>query len=147
MGKRTLVIVMLLIVLAAAVLAVYVASTMPKAESCEVILSEGGKDTKVDLNSLKLVDVKGTITRANGKTKEIDSKGLELRNLLAGKSYTDVTVSSSDNYSAELSAEEIAKEGDVFIYLADEKTPCLVVLSVSNAKRDVKNVLVIKLGQ
>ena len=145
MRKKTLVIVIAALIVIAAVLAVIVSGSMPKKEPCELIVSENGKQTKIDLNKLKLVDVKATVTRANGKTIDIDSKGIELRTLLEGKKYSSVTVSAEDNYSAGLSAEDIAKDRNVYVILGEENKPRLVVLSDTNAKRDVKNVLTIEL--
>ena len=145
MNKKKLIVIVCALVVIAAVLAIVVSGSMPKKDPCEVIISQDGKDTRIDLNSLKLVDVKGTITMANGKTKEIDSKGIELKDLLEGKQYSSVTVNAEDNYSAVLSPEDIEKAGNVYIILGEENKPRLVVMSDTNAKRDVKNVLTITL--
>ncbi|MBQ2147240.1 MAG: hypothetical protein II439_03020, partial [Firmicutes bacterium] len=102
--------------------------------------------TKVDLGKLDLTDVKATVTRANGKTLEIDAKGLEMRKLLEKYSgYTTLTVSAEDNYTAEIKADELQTEKNVYLIIGEENKPRLVVLSDSNAKRDVKNVLTIEL--
>ena len=145
MKKKTLFIVIAVLVVIAAVLAIVVSNSMPKKEPCELIISENGTQTKIDLNSLKLVDVKGTITMASGKTKDIDSKGIEVRDLLAGKKYSTVAVNAEDNYSAELTAEDIEKPQNAYIILGEENRPRLVVMSDTNAKRDVKNVLTLEL--
>ena len=145
MKKKPLFIVIAALVVIAAVLAVIVSNNMPKKEPCELIISENGTQTKIDLNSLKLVDVKGTITMASGKTKDIDSKGIEVRDLLAGKKYSTVAVNAEDNYSAKLTAEDIEKPQNAYIILGEENRPRLVVMSDTNAKRDVKNVLTIEL--
>ena len=145
MKKKTVLIVLAILVVVAAVLAIVISSGMPKKEANEIILVENGAQTKVDLNSLKLVDVKGTMTMESGKVKEIDSKGVELKVLLDGKTYTTVKVSADDNYSAELTAEDIAKDGNAYIILGEENKPRLIVFSDTNAKRDVKNILTIEL--
>ena len=145
MKKKTIIIALGILVVIAAVLAIIVSSGMPKKAVSEVIIIENGKQTKVDLNSLKLVDVKGTMTMASGKTKEIDAKGIELKELLKGKTFNGVKVCSDDNYSAELTSEDIEKDGNTYIILGDENKPRLVVLSDTDAKRDVKNVLTIEL--
>jgi len=147
MKKKTVLIILAALIVIAAVLAIIVSQSMPKKTANELIIIENGKETKIDLNSQKLVDVKGTMTMASGKTKEIDAKGIEVRDLLAGRTYSTVVVNAEDNYSAELTSEDINKEGNAYIILGEENKPRLVVLSDTNAKRDVKNLLTIELKQ
>ena len=145
MNRRVLIIILTLIIIAIAVLAVVVGTSMPTKSPSEIIITEGGKQSRTDLEKLELTDVKGTITMASGKTKTIDAKGIELGKLLEGKSYEYILVSAEDNYSAKLSREEAEQPGNAYIILDKEKKPRLVVLSDTNAKRDVKNVLSIEL--
>lgn len=146
MKKKTLLIILAVLVVLAAVLAVIVSRNQPQKAVSEVIIVQNGKQTKVDLSKLDLTDVKATVTRANGKTLEIDAKGLELRKLLEKYSgYTTLTVSAEDNYTAEIKADELQTEKNVYLIIGEENKPRLVVLSDSNAKRDVKNVLTIEL--
>ena len=145
MKKKTVFIILAAIIVIAAVLAVIHASSVPKTDPSEVIVSENGKDTRTDLSRLRLTDVKGTITMANGKTKDIDAKGIELKELLKGKKYTKIVVTSDDSYSAELAPEDINKEANVYLIIGEENKPRLVVMSDTNAKRDVKNVLKLEL--
>ena len=146
MNRKTLLIILAVLVVLAAVLAVIVSKEQPQKTVSEVIIAQNGKQTKVDLGRLELSDVKATVTRANGKALEIDSKGLELRKLLEEYSgYTTVTVLAEDNYTAEIKADELQTEKNVYLMIGEENRPRLVVLSDSNAKRDVKNVLTIEL--
>ena len=146
MKKKTLLIILAVLVVLAAVLAVIVSRNQPQKAVSEVIIVQNGKHTKVDLGKLDLTDVKATVTRANGKTLEIDAKGLEMRKLLEKYSgYTTLTVSAEDNYTAEIKADELQTEKNVYLIIGEENKPRLVVLSDSNAKRDVKNVLTIEL--
>ncbi|MBQ9826002.1 MAG: hypothetical protein IJM61_02315 [Firmicutes bacterium] len=146
MKKKTLLIILAVLVVLAAVLAVIISKNQPQKAVSEVIIVQNGKQTKVDLGKLDLTDVKATVTRANGKTLEIDAKGLELRKLLEKYSgYTTLTVSAEDNYTAEIKADELQTEKNVYLIIGEENKPRLVVLSDSNAKRDVKNVLTIEL--
>ena len=146
MKKKTLLIILAVLVVLAAVLAVIVSRNQPQKAVSEVIIVQNGKQTKVDLGKLDLTDVKATVTRASGKTLEIDAKGLELRKLLEKYSgYTTLTVSAEDNYTAEIKADELQTEKNVYLIIGEENKPRLVVLSDSNAKRDVKNVLTIEL--
>ena len=146
MKKKTLIIILAALVVIAAVLAIIVSKNQPSKSVSEVIIMQGGKETKVDLGKLQLTDVKATVTRANGKTIEIDSKGIELKDLLAEYSgFTTITVNAEDNYSAELKADELQTEKNVYLILGEENKPRLIVLSDSNAKRDVKNVLSLEL--
>ena len=145
--KKKAVVIIVLVVLAviAAVLAAAVAGSMPEKKPCEVIITENGKQSRIDLTAQKLTDVKGTITMASGKTKEIDAKGIELRHLLEGYSFSAATVIAEDNYSAQLTAEDIEKAQNSYLILDENNKPRLVVMTDTNAKRDVKNVLTIEL--
>ena len=146
MKKKTLLIILAVLVVLAAVLAVIISKNQPQKAVSEVIIVQNGNQTKADLAKLDLTDVKATVTRANGKTLEIDAKGLELRKLLEKYSgYTTLTVSAEDNYTAEIKADELQTEKNVYLIIGEENKPRLVVLSDSNAKRDVKNVLTIEL--
>ena len=146
MKKKTLLIILAVLVALAAVLAVIISKNQPQKAVSEVIIVQNGKQAKVDLGKLDLTDVKATVTRANGKTLEIDAKGLEMRKLLEKYSgYTTLTVSAEDNYTAEIKADELQTEKNVYLIIGEENKPRLVVLSDSNAKRDVKNVLTIEL--
>ena len=146
MKKKTLLIILAVLVVLAAVLAVIVSRNQPQKAVSEVIIVQNGKQTKVDLGKLDLTDVKATVTRASGKTLEIDAKGLEMRKLLEKYSgYTTLTVLAEDNYTAEIKADELQTEKNVYLIIGEENKPRLVVLSDSNAKRDVKNVLTIEL--
>ena len=146
MKKKTLLIILAVLVVLAAVLAVIISKNQPQKAVSEVIIVQNGKQTKVDLGKLDLTDVKATVTRASGKTLEIDAKGLEMRKLLEKYSgYTTLTVSAEDNYTAEIKADELQTEKNVYLIIGEENKPRLVVLSDSNAKRDVKNVLTIEL--
>ena len=146
MKKKTLLIILAVLVVLAAVLAVIISKNQPQKAVSEVIIVQNGKQAKVDLGKLDLTDVKATVTRANGKTLEIDAKGLEMRKLLEKYSgYTTLTVSAEDNYTAEIKADELQTEKNVYLIIGEENKPRLVVLSDSNAKRDVKNVLTIEL--
>ncbi len=146
MKKKTLIVILAVLVVLAAVLAVIVSKNQPRKAVSEVIIVQNGKQTKVDLVRLDLTNVKATVTRANGKSLEIDAKGLELRKLLEKYSgYTTLTVLAEDNYTAEIKADELQTEKNVYLIIGEENKPRLVVLSDSNAKRDVKNVLTIEL--
>ncbi len=146
MNKKTLIVILTVLVVLAAVLAVIVSNNQPRIAVREVIIVQNGKQTRVDLGKLDLTDVKATVTRASGKTLEIDAKGLELRSLLEEYSgYTTLKVSAEDNYTAEIKADELQTDNNVYLIIGEENKPRLVVLSDSNAKRDVKNVLTIEL--
>ncbi len=146
MNKKTLIVILTVLVVLAAVLAVIVSNNQPRKAVSEVIIVQNGKQTRVDLGKLDLTDVKATVTRARGKTLEIDAKGLELRSLLEEYSgYTTLKVSAEDNYTAEIKADELQTDNNVYLIIGEENKPRLVVLSDSNAKRDVKNVLTIEL--
>lgn len=146
MKKKTLLIILAVLVVLAAVLAVVVSNGQPKKRASEVIITAEGTNVTYDLKTLDLTDIKASVTRANGKTLEIDAKGMELKYLLKGfAKYDKVKVSAGDSYSAELTYEEINKDADVYVILGDGGKPRLIILSDADAKRDVKDVLTIEL--
>ena len=145
MNKKTLLIILAIQIVIAAVLAVVVSSSQPKKKASEVIITAEGTRVTLDLKTLELKDVKATITSANGKTKDIDAKGIELKDLLKGYvKIDDVKVTSEDSYTAVLSDEDIEKDANVYVILGDNGKPRLIVLSDTDAKRDVKDVLTIE---
>ena len=122
MKKKTLLIILAVLVVLAAVLAVIVSRNQPQKAVSEVIIVQNGKQAKVDLGKLDLTDVKATVTRANGKTLEIDAKGLEMRKLLEKYSgYTTLTVSAEDNYTAEIKADELQTEKNVYLIIGEDR--------------------------
>ena len=108
------------------------------------------KETQVDPFSLPLTEVKGTTVNGKGEQKEISEEGVTLSDVLslAGISkgdYSAVRVVSSDEYAAEISAEEIDSDKIAFLIRdkADNDTELirLIVFGDSNSKRQVKDVV------
>ena len=85
-----------------------------------------------------------------GQEKDISEKGVKLSDVLSlaglGKGdYSAVRVVSSDEYAAEISAEEV-DSGEVAFLIRDQaddgsETVRLIVFGDSNSKRQVKNVV------
>ena len=87
----------------------------------------------VQLTDLELRPVVGTIVNGKGEKTQLDTHGIALTNICEG----DTTVTSSDEYSAVIAADELSKA-----YLISEGDSLrLVVFGDENAKRDVKNVV------
>ena len=87
----------------------------------------------VQLAELELSPVVGTIANGKGEKTQLDTQGIALTSICE----SDTTVTSSDEYSALISADELNKA-----YLISEGDGLrLVVFGDENAKRDVKNVV------
>ena len=110
--KRKHLFLTIILVLAAALVAFFYLKDRKEAPKGNLTILYDGKETTVDPFTLPLTDVKGTTINGKGKEKEISEKGVSLSEVLSlagisGDAYQTARVVSSDEYSADLSAEEI----------------------------------------
>lgn len=85
----------------------------------------------------ELQSVTGSIINGRGEEKEIDALGVPLL-AVCGGDFDTVTVTASDEYHAEVSADEMR---NAYLILKDDGTLQLIVFGDENNKRDVKNVV------
>jgi len=121
---------------------VYLGGREEVAEGTLEITYEGQVYT-VSLSELDCEPMTGI--RVNGKGEEIpvNGQGILLNDLFAQVKITPhskVMVISDDSYSAELTADEVCKEGKAYLLLQDEELR-LVVFGDTNSKRSVSNVV------
>ncbi|MBQ1366660.1 MAG: hypothetical protein IIY45_01020 [Firmicutes bacterium] len=91
------------------------------------------------------IPVKGELVNGKGESVLIDAKGIALADALssAGIDPAEVSVlkvTSQDEYSAEITGEELLENGKVYLISEDDGTFTLVVFGDSNSKRKVKEV-------
>ena len=91
------------------------------------------------------IPVKGELVNGKGESVLIDAKGIALADALssAGIDPAEVAVlkiTSQDEYSAEITGEELLENGKVYLISEDDGTFTLVVFGDSNSKRKVKEV-------
>ena len=142
MKKKTLIWIIAAIAVVTAVLAVVHLTTRQAPDGDSVLVTAGGKTVAVSGKDLAFVPVEGTTVNGKGEEKQISGEGIALRDLLnkAGVGAAgQVTVYADDEYSAAVSADELAEEGRVWL-LHTEEGFRLIVFGDGNSKRDVKNV-------
>ena len=153
MKKKYLIVTAVLVFLAALIAFFYLKDRRQAPEGSLIILC-GDRETRADPFSLPLTEVKGTIVNGKGEEKEISEEGVSLSDVLslAGVSkgdYSTARVVSSDEYAAEISAEEIDSGRIAFLIKdpADDGTVMirLIVFGDPNSKRQVKNVVRVEL--
>ena len=148
--KRTHLIITAVLVLMTALIAFFYLKNRHQAPEGNLAILYEDKETQVDPFSLPLTEVKGTTVNGKGEQKKISEEGVTLSDVLslAGISkgdYSAVRVVSSDEYAAEISAEEIDSDKIAFLIRdkADNDTELirLIVFGDSNSKRQVKDVV------
>ena len=119
----------MLAVLTAVLAAVHLKTRAPEIEG-EILIN--GEYTEI--SELSMTKVKGTVINGKGEKKEIDADGICLTELCGD--CAEVSVKSSDEYSAAVYADELQNA----YLIVDDGAMRLVVFGDENAKRDVKNV-------
>ena len=140
--KKKAWIAVLLLLACTTVLAVVHLSGREKTEPLNLQVRSGEKTVTVNVAALKSVTVEGTTVNGKGEEKQIHEEGVSLKAVLeaAGLGGCEtVKVCAADEYSAEVSVDEVSEDGKVWL-LKQEDTLRLLVFGDKNSKRDVKNV-------
>ena len=87
----------------------------------------------VRIADIEMSPVSGEVTNGKGEKKLIDAQGTGMSELCG--TYTEATVTASDEYSAVVHSGE-----EAYLILSEDGSLRLVVFGDENAKRDVKNV-------
>ena len=111
-----------------------------------LLVNCGGEDKYVDLNSLETVSVRGSVVNGKGEKSDIDTQGVPLADVIKGAGFDPngaaaVKVTADDEFSVELSGDELNEEGKAYLVGEDDGSMRLVVFGDSNAKRNVRNVV------
>lgn len=117
--KKKIFTVTVAIVLALAVVGVAIHKIGQNETSGIVLISES-EQVEISLDELTVTDFSGTIVNGKGETFEHDFSGILLRDALIKKGFildqtSEVTVTSADNYSATILADEILNYDKVYI--------------------------------
>ena len=126
-----------------AVLAVIHQMTRTEEVEGAVLVEFAGQSVAVQIEDMPLSVVKGTVVNGKGDMREIDAQGILLADVLTlagveNMPESGVLVTAADEYSVEVTADELAEEDKV--YLLQEETPRLLVFGDNSEKRNVKNV-------
>ena len=141
--KLAIIIIAILILLTAFLTVVHLTTREQSAEGAVQIV-QNGKTKLVYLADLKPVaPVQGTVVNNAGEEKKIDGQGILVIDVLKLAGVTaenEVKVTSDDEYTVSLTAEEVAEEGEAWL-LIEDGTLRLIVFGDQGAKRNVKNVV------
>lgn len=109
----------------------------------------GGKAVELAVGELELAPVRGAVRNGKGEERTVDGQGVLLGRVLeqAGVgAYAAVTVTSDDEYSAAVTAEEAADPGRAYLLLEEDGSLRLVVFGDENSKRNVSNVKLVSVS-
>ena len=134
-----------LLLLAIAVLAMLHLDRREQVPENALAIHTGDQVRYLALDELTLGPVRGTVVNGKGEEKAIDAEGIALADALrqAGLDPQTVhaaTVRASDEFSAQITGDELNEPGKVFLYRGKDGSFTLVVFGDANAKRHVKNV-------
>lgn len=143
--------ILLLLVLCAAVLlfAVWHFGTRNVVESGKVQIITAGAKTELAFDKIDMTEIHGQVVNGKGEERSVDGKGALLSSVLATAGVTvqtEVKVTSDDEYSAVVTAEEVSAPDKVYLMLQEDGEIQMVVFGDANSKRNVTNVKVIELS-
>lgn len=129
-----------------AVLAVIHSAARTEVPDGALLVSCDGEKKYVDINSLDAVPVQGSVVNGKGEKSDIDTLGVPLAVVIKNAGFDPsgaaaVKVTADDEFSAELSGDELNEAGKAYLVSEDDGSMRLVVFGDSNAKRNVRNVV------
>lgn len=149
MKNKKLLLAIAVLVTVTAVLAVIHLNNSPEVNAGDLLILQGSNESCVTIRPQQLVPVTGTLVNGKGDQIPVDSMGLALVDVLglAGfEALSDVIVTARDEYSAEVTAEELAAPGKVYLTVETDGTFRLVVFGDCNSKRNVSDVIKLTLS-
>lgn len=118
-------------------------TTRDKVVEGAISVEVDGSTKEVSLDSLSLTKVEGSVVNGKGEEKTVSGDGILVKDLLATLSdsaINEITVVADDEYSAQISGDEISEDAKVYL-LIEEGKGNLVVFGDQNSKRNVSNVV------
>lgn len=148
MKKNSKIIIAVIAVLIAltAVLAIVHSAARTEVPDGALLVSCGGEKKYVDLASLDTVSVRGSVVNGKGEKSDVNTQGVPLADVIENAGFdpngaVTVKVTADDEFSAELSGDELNEDGKAYLVGEDDGSMRLVVFGDSNAKRNVRNVV------
>lgn len=148
MKKSSKIIIAVIVTLIAltAVLAIVHSAARTEVPDGALLVSCGGEKKYVDLASLDTVSVRGSVVNGKGEKSDVNTQGVPLADVIENAGFdpngaVTVKVTADDEFSAELSGDELNEDGKAYLVGEDDGSMRLVVFGDSNAKRNVRNVV------
>ena len=115
-----------------------------------LLVSCGGEKKYVDLASLDTVSVRGSVVNGKGEKSDVNTQGVPLADVIENAGFdpngaVTVKVTADDEFSAELSGDELNEDGKAYLISEDDGSMRLVVFGDSNAGRNVRNVVSVEI--
>ena len=134
-----------------AVLSVIHSAARTEVPDGALLVSCGGEKKYVDINSLDAVPVQGSVVNGKGEKSDIDTQGVPLADVIKNAGFDPsgaaaVKVTADDEFSVELSGDELNEEGKAYLVGENDGSVRLVVFGDSNAKRNVRNVVSVEIS-
>ncbi|MBQ3392568.1 MAG: hypothetical protein IJG52_04050 [Lachnospiraceae bacterium] len=151
MQKRIVALIIAVLVIAAGILAFVNKGGIDDRPG--MVITSGGKEILVAWEEVDSGDFSGELINGKGETSQHDFTGAELNSLLRTNGVevsadAIITVTSEDNYAAELTGAEVLESGKVYVALTDNGKQIegieggqggqLIVFGDPNSKRAVK---------
>ena len=135
------IIVILMVLITAAAAAFHLATRTAVAEGT-LRVEQVDRVLELPLERLELTAVRGAVVNGRGEERTVDAQGILLDHVLreAGiTEFSEVTVTAGDEYSARVTAEEVAETGKVYLIRQEEGGMQLIVFGDSDSRRNVTN--------
>lgn len=134
-----------------AVLAIVHSAARTEVPDGALLVSCGGEKKYVDLASLDTVSVRGSVVNGKGEKSDVNTQGVPLADVIENAGFdpngaVTVKVTADDEFSAELSGDELNEAGKAYLVSEDDGSMRLVVFGDSNAKRNVRNVVSVEIS-
>lgn len=144
--KRTVLVIIAVLVCLTAVLAVVHLKTRDKVPEGSLLIQFDGGESYVRIDALDIVQINGTIVSAKGDAQDIHQSGVRVEDVLkkAGidcQAIHTATAVADDEFSAELLPEEIMAPDVAYLAKEADGSMRLIVFGDSNMKRNVRNVV------
>ena len=115
-----------------------------------LLVSCGGEKKYVDLASLDTVSVRCSVVNGKGEKSDVNTQGVPLADVIENAGFdpngaVTVKVTADDEFSAELSGDELNEDGKAYLVSEEDGSMRLVVFGDSNAGRNVRNVVSVEI--
>ncbi len=115
-----------------------------------LLVSCGGEKKYVDLASLDTVSVRGSVVNGKGEKSDVNTQGVPLADVIENAGFdpngaVTVKVTADDEFSAELSGDELNEDGKAYLVSEEDGSMRLLVFGDSNAGRNVRNVVSVEI--